>query len=308
MIPTRRCPSSANLLLVAMISICSTSITALAWNGTGHKAIALIAYEKLTSAARKQIDNLLAKHPDYPKWTDGVPARQKGSTAFLEASVWPDAIRNDPRFHNDKQPATPPIPGLPESAQARHAGWHFINVPFSIDGTPTTPPEEPNALTKLKDFQALGRMPEQMQVYTLPWLIHLVADVHQPLHVIDGFSKEHPKGDLGGNTVRLKDGSNLHAYWDGRLGSSQTARFIDDLAATIEQQNPRPQKLDMDPRHWVDEGVALRQQVYSFTGAGTTQNPAVLSDQYSVEARRISFQRAALAAYRLAEFLNDQLH
>src|ERR1051326_8710466 len=126
-------------LVIAVLVI--TPAPVLAWNGTGHRAIALIAYENLTAVARQRINSLLAKHPDYQKWTDGLPARQRGSAAFLAASIWPDQIRSDPRFHDDNRAATPPIPGLPEGAQARHAGWHFINVPASIDGTPPRPAE-----------------------------------------------------------------------------------------------------------------------------------------------------------------------
>jgi hypothetical protein len=74
----------------------------------------------------------------------------------------------------------------------------------------------------------------------------------------------------------------------------------------IEQQNPRPQELNIHPEQWVNEAFGLVRQVYSFSGAGTAGNPAVLSDQYSVEARRIAFRRVKLAAYRLAEFLNAQ--
>ena len=51
---------------------CSTA--AYAWNGTGHKAIALIAYEHLTPTVKQDVDQILAKHPDYPKWVADVPA------------------------------------------------------------------------------------------------------------------------------------------------------------------------------------------------------------------------------------------
>jgi hypothetical protein len=292
--------------VIPLIVLVLTPVVAFAWNGTGHKAIALIAYEHLTPTARQRVNQLLSKHPDYPKWTDGVPARQRGSTAFLAASLWPDQIRNDPRFHDDNRPSTPPIPGLPAGAQARHAGWHFINIPFSPDGTPTIPAEVPNILTKLKDFESVGTMPEPMQVYLLPWIIHLIGDVHQPLHVINRFTRDFPKGDAGGNRVRLTDGSELHAYWDSRLGTSEGPQYIDELTATIEQMNPKPRTLDMQPEHWVNEGFELRKQVYNFSGRGTPGDPAVLNDQYSVQARLTALQRAALAAYRLAEFLNHQ--
>ena len=53
---------------------------------------------------------------------------------------------------------------------------------------------------------------------------------------------------------------------------------------------------------WVQEGFALCEQVDAFDGLGTRQNPARFSDQYSVNARNIAFERAAAAGYRLAEF------
>jgi hypothetical protein len=81
--------------------------------------------------------------------------------------------------------------------------------------------------------------------------------------------------------VRIKDGSKLHGYWGRTAWDDNTDRFIEQLAGTIEQQNPRPATLDMQPDHWINEGFETRQQVYSFTGAGATQNPAVLSDEYS---------------------------
>src|SRR5947209_17575134 len=79
------------------------SNAAYAWNGTGHKTIALIAYERLTPAARQRVDQILAKHPDYPNWIVGVPAADRGRAAFLAAATWPDAIRSDPRFHDDNR-------------------------------------------------------------------------------------------------------------------------------------------------------------------------------------------------------------
>jgi hypothetical protein len=279
-----------------------------AWNSTGHKAISLVAYERLTPAVRRRIDGLLAKHPDYPKWIAGVPEDQRGRAAFMAASVWPDAIRNDPRFHDDDKPATPSIPGLPEGAQARHSGWHYIDVPFSMDGTATAPAVDSNALMELKEVQSVEKTPESMQVYLLPWILHMTEDVHQPLHTMMRFTVDDPKGDRGGNDVRVKDGSNLHSYWDGRLGSDNTDDFIQELAATIEKQNPPQGSVDLQPEHWITEGFDSRWQVYHFTGDGTRQNPAVLNDEYSVGARQLAMQRAALAGYRLAAFLNSHFN
>jgi hypothetical protein len=292
------------LIFALALIVAAANATVYGWNATGHKAISLLVYQQLTPAVRPRIDALLAKHPDYSKWVEGVSQQDRGRAAFLAASVWPDTIRNDPRFYAANRPPTPRIPGLPEGAQANHAEWHYIDIPFSPDGTPTVQPPESNALAELRSVQTVERMPEQMQVYLLPWIIHITEDVHQPLHAIGRFTSNTPNGDQGGNAVRLKDGFNLHSYWDGRLGNDNTDQFLTELAAAIEKQNSRPAMLDMDPASWVNESFEARRQVYGFSGAGTPEDPAVLSDDYSVAGRKVAFERAALAAYRLAEFLN----
>lgn len=236
----------------------------------------------------------------------GQTAPDRGRTAFLAASIWPDTIRNDPRFHEDTRTPTANIPGLPPGSQARHGGWHYTNLPFSPDGTRTQPPAVPNIVTKLRDFESLASVPDSMKVYVLPWLIHLVGDIHQPLHTTARFDRDHPNGDRGGNAIAMKSG-NLHSYWDSRVGTSETDRFLDQLTATIQSRHPRPSRLDMNPAQWAKEGFDLGNQVYGFTGTGTEQSPAILSDAYSVQARETAYARAALAGYRLAEFLNQRL-
>jgi hypothetical protein len=88
-----------------------------AWNATGHKAIALIAYSRLTPKVRATVDQLLSRHPDYRSWVAAVAPQDRGRVAFLEASIWPDTIKSDGRFHNDNARPTPNIPGLPPEAQ-----------------------------------------------------------------------------------------------------------------------------------------------------------------------------------------------
>jgi len=141
------------------------------------------------------VDALLSKHPDYPKWVEAVAPQERARAAFLAASIWPDAIRNDRRFDDDNRRPTPDIPGLPSGSQARHTGWHSINLPFSPDGIPTVNPAEQSILTKLRDFQAFASMPESMKVYALPWVVHLVGDVHEPLYVLARFTHNHPRGE-----------------------------------------------------------------------------------------------------------------
>ena len=56
----------------------------------------------------------------------------------------------------------------------------------------------------------------------LAWLLHLVGDIHQPLHCSSRVTPDEalPRGDAGGNTFRLDDNRNLHGYWDRILGEA----------------------------------------------------------------------------------------
>src|SRR5580704_577699 len=90
-----------------------------AWNATGHRIVAAIAYDHLTPKAKARVDELLARHPDLGK----LPSRE----AFLAAAVWPDTIKGDSRFYDDTQEipkVTPQLPGFP--SMARHTNWHYI--------------------------------------------------------------------------------------------------------------------------------------------------------------------------------------
>src|SRR5688572_13104242 len=278
-----------------------------AWNKAGHLVVASIAYDNLTLSTKARVDTLLAQHPDFAKWTMNVPAAQKGRVAFVKASAWPDDIKNDPRFFDPGDPPTPEIPGLPPGSNKRNREWHFTNVPFTMDDTPLMQPAAVNALTKLQDFRSLGSFSTQTQVFVLPWLVHLAGDVHQPLHTLALFRQDLPSGDHGGNDIQMQGGGTLHVFWDDRIGTVASDNVIAQTVATITKRHPRPSQVSIDTVIWVQDSVEQRFFVYSFSGKGTTQQKAVLSPNYSVNARLLAFERAALGGYRLAEFLNQRL-
>jgi hypothetical protein len=176
-------------------------------------------------------------------------------------------------------PATPEIPGLRAGSNKRNREWHFTNVPFTMDNTPTMPPAPTNVLTKILDFQGLATFGLEMQTYVFPWLIHLVGDVHQPLHAVAFFRQDLPNGDSGGNDIEMKSGGKLHAFWDDRVGTSISDCFIGQTVATITMRHPKPPQISIDPAVWVNDSVEQRFFVYSFSGRGTHQDPAVVSDK-----------------------------
>jgi len=303
-----------------------------AWNATGHKLVAAIAYQHLTPKARSRVDDLLRHHPDYGTLlAKDAPSDPEGRAlaAFLNAATWPDVIRgNDPRFYDESRKnsnPTPLLPGFPD--MGRHAGWHFIDIGFSPDATPVEPPVVPNALTELRrllrEYRTLPNSPQGLTrlAYDLPWIEHLVGDVHQPLHCTSRFTKELPHGDAGGNRVFVSPGRNLHSLWDNaadsrmaesseKSGENGTGdKIIVKNSERIAAQHPRPKRLSRNPKQWVEESFNLdKSEVYTFgLENGSREHPVALPAGYEENARRVAEVRIAWAGYRLAEVLNGSV-
>ncbi len=62
------------------------------------------------------------------------------------------------------------------------------------------------------------KLPDEQRARALRYLLHLVGDIHQPLHGATRCTAAHPEGDRGGNDFKVKGEVNLHSYWDGGVG------------------------------------------------------------------------------------------
>src|SRR5579862_2942836 len=74
-----------------------------AWDATGHRTVALIAYQRLTPKARARVDQLIREHPDYASiFAKGAPndPALRARDAFITAATWPDILYGDPRFYD----------------------------------------------------------------------------------------------------------------------------------------------------------------------------------------------------------------
>ena len=298
--------------LVAVTSALGLAMPAEAWNYSGHKIVAEIAYGRLTPQTRARVDDLIRMHPDYAGLlTKGAPADPAARVryAFVVAAGWPDFIRDvDSRFYDDfpgSQP-TPLLPGFPD--MMRHRAWHFYDIPLSGDGTPAVEQPPPNLITELRRMLTeIAAADPARAAYDLPWVEHLVGEAHQPLHATSRFLKSQPKGDQGGNLVIVQPGRSLHSLWDDApaprdLSYEDIARY----AREITTEYPADDLGSLDPMEWIMESFELdKSVVYTFgLETGSKEHPLELPADYEQKAKGVARQRVALAGYRLAAVLN----
>jgi hypothetical protein len=242
---------SARGALLAALALAAAP--ARAWGPEAHAIVGELAERRLSPSARARAEALLGG----------------ARISDVEVAAWADVESAEGR--------------APRSA-------HYVNVPVGARGY--DPARDcrggrcivawlERELAVLADRGA----PARRRAEALRWVVHLVADAHQPLHCAD-------RGDRGGNEARvLRRGrdTNLHAVWDG-LG-----RRCDVGAA------PPRGAADGDPRAWIDECHALGREVYAEaarheTGRGLRLDPGYAERQCAVVGRQLARAGARLAA------------
>src|SRR5262249_20134269 len=130
------------------------------WGDGGHMMVAKIAYDRLNPTAKAQADRLLA-----------IKIKPAGKTAksldFIQAAHWADDVR-------------------PLTDFAFTGDFHFIDFPFTQDGSslPSDLPKDENALKALDDYVSTLKTSsdDSEKAEALRFIIHIVGDIHQPLH------------------------------------------------------------------------------------------------------------------------------
>nr|WP_321451098.1 S1/P1 nuclease [uncultured Carboxylicivirga sp.] len=235
-----------------------------AWGSTGHRAIAEIAYGQLTDVTKSKIKEILGD--------DYLP---------LFAN-WADEIRSD----NDN-----PYNKLP----------HYVNMPLDQTYEQAVKNTDGDLVTVMADMVKMLRDKKSTQeekAVALKFIIHLVGDAHQPMHV--GLAD-----DLGGNRVEVKwfwKKSNLHRVWDediidySRLSYTELARF----AGAPDGKDLKDWK-KLSVVDWVNETHIITKDVYDNLGDKTFKY------QYNYRYSPVVYKQIQKAGYRLAILLNDLL-
>ena len=308
-------PISHSLLFA--IILFSLFIPTLAWDETGHKITAFIAWQRMTPEVREKVIQVLLAAPEdsqigtfyFPYGTRTAEARKR--EFFMLMATWPDIIRDTKFSVRNKKYANSP--------------WHYSDtfwqwkdgkVVFVTDVEPSG-----LAMQKINDFDKVisSTAPDAEKAVAIAWLEHLIGDIHQPLHMSGKVSDAFPKGDQGGNSFLLTPKGtprdkqeNLHHFWDAIIGINlPNAKdqcdpdYLDPIAQDIMKLYPYDKmkdKLSPDKFEvWGKESLDIAtSEVYK-----DVQWFEAPTDKYKKKAYEISQQRIALAGYRMGELFNE---
>ncbi len=275
---------------------------AFAWGDEGHQVIGLIAERYIAPATRATIDALLE--------TDASGLTAGRSMAW--ESTWADRYR-------DSDP-----PGVHTRRRATQA-WHYVDIEIdapdldaACGGHPPLPPGIPASagppedcvVDKIRQFSGELADPGTAapeRLLALQFLLHLVGDLHQPLHAADHF-------DHGGNGVRVRaehaEAGNLHHYWDAvfvrRLG-----RAPEEVAAQLIGEISPRRRLEWSagsPEDWARESFEIaRTRAYGPLPAAGAHGSRWLDDAYGAAALETVRRQLEKAGVRLAHLLDAAL-
>lgn len=272
----------ATPVLTAGLLACLFSVSArpaLAWGNQGHRITALFADTLLTPRTRARVHEL------------------SGALSLAELANWADENRSGLTVLLDKSDQ-----------------WHYDNRPVCNASAPIASycPDGQCASAALKSFEATLRdrsaTIDQRNI-ALRYLVHVLGDIHQPLHVGDN-------GDAGGNKLNVSvDGKpprNLHSWWDSGFLQQMMRGFSEQgYAAGLREwyQNDIADWQRGSEQDWMNESYAiLTQHTYGdLPGFRCGTPPAFvtpLSDAYVAQAQSQIARQLARAGARIALTLN----
>lgn len=248
-------------VLVCLLLISTLSLNSFGWGATGHRVTGHIANKYLNKKARKALEELL-----------------KGQSLAM-ASTWMDEIKSDSTFDY-------------------MSDWHWVTIPYGLTYEQAEKNKNGDIIQTLNRIIAelkSKKLSSAEQAQRIKILIHLIGDIHQPLHVGG-------KNDKGGNDVKVmwfRADSNLHRVWDSDI-IDDTKLSYTELAESLD----RPSETDLKKWQsagvidWAKESQGYAEQVYD-TGNGR------LGYRYSYLYYHIIRHRLLQAGVRLAGVLND---
>ena len=251
------------ILLISLLFLgFSTEHTTTKWGKTGHRVVGDIAADYLTEKTQKEIHRVL------------------GHESLAIASTWMDKIRSD------------------SSYDYTHA-WHWVTIPDGKTYEETEKNPDGDLIqalrTIIKELKA-GELSPKKEAQKLKMLIHLVGDLHQPMHVGNG-------EDRGGNDLEVEwfyEPSNLHRVWDSGMIDKTKLSYTEFSTAV---NHPTDKQLNQWQKgnilDWAYESRELRDEIYDLPA------DRQISYRYMYVHRKTLDRQLLKSGVRLAHILNE---
>ena len=319
-------------------ALCSTIVSnAFAWDHPSHMMTASIAFMEVERSKPELIDKLelvFMKHPEAgPFWVAAGDSRgaERAKRMFIEGARWADdtkgSIHDRPTWHTARwaivaDDAPPEAKAAAEARKGRPVGQAIdaLVMNYAILRNPESNPAE--------------------RAGALGWLLHLVGDIHQPLHVSENYSKQFPAGNAAGTQEYVMDPVNkkpmpLHLLWDSNIYRSTALDAVEKNARSLVKKYPRSAFPELKPiedpgdfEKWARESYdvavefsygygietvtdpemdpekAVEKMVaYIVRGVSPLEEAPEVPAEYWEQLQEIAQRRITLAGYRIADLV-----
>ncbi len=252
-------------ILSIFVALMLIPANAWAWGKTGHRVIGQIAQKHLDTDAQAAVLRIL------------------GVEDLAEASTWPDFMRaSQDKFWRHEAGA-----------------YHYVTIPKGKTYEQVGAPKRGDAITALEKFTAVlkdQKSNKEDKKLALRFVIHIVGDLHQPLHAGNG-------DDRGGNDFKMTffgKLTNLHRVWDASLIGQEELSYSELenwLSRRITPELVR-KWTETDPVVWATESAQIRETIYPDPEHDVKWN-------YVFEHRATVRTRLSQSGIRLAAYLNE---
>lgn len=254
-----------NLLILGTLL---TSVYSFAWGTTGHRVVAEIAENHLNCKAKRQIKKIIGKQP-LAYWAN-----------------WPDFVKSNPDWK-------------------KADSWHYLNFPAGLNRTEFDKTLENSSdenlykrsLHIMEDLKNHQNLPLEKKQENLYFLIHLIGDAHQPLHI----GREE---DLGGNKIEVewfRSTTNIHSLWDSKLIDFQQYSYT-EYAEVLDFHDKKFNNTltEGNLNDWLYDSYQKAEDIYAHTKAGNK-----LWFNYNYQYVSTLEEQLLKAGLRLAKILNE---
>lgn len=233
------------------------------WSKTGHRVIGEVASAYLKGKTRRALADLLE------------------GRSLAAVSNYADEIKADPRYKTFDP-------------------WHYVNIPQGKDYSEVDASPHGDLIVGIETcIQALedpGKSREE-RIFHLKMLIHLIGDLHQPMHI----GREE---DRGGNDIQLQwfgRGTNLHKIWDAEMIDDYGMSYSELSASLAIPDKKGRQELQRGTFYlWVEETQLQADRIYESVKSGDK-----LGYSYSYKYWDLVEEQLIKGGLRLAKLLND---